>query len=336
MTSSQPTYFLEEAQLTERTLDIALFDFGEKYAGRTLSASDIHVLFGAGIIMDEGLVARYLVLIGWWTVFFPWDWEAALHFSTVDLLWFMLKHVTTPGFDQSKQHVTPFRMGMASLAMTKWDRLKDLCAKYGVLAGDDWPSSRPATHGEQYAFLRKVRQAMYSCMILCIPLWTAWLTGGYLRDEELGQLFESLGGVVTERTLGRLNAVQSLTREDIYYVDLSQWTVALGGSEAAALIPVICGVLFGRVVQVPVFGRTVAALYEDLALAIKGQTVPRRIYPLRWYFKTIVWAYNNFPEMNELYSFRESIQPFPLNHGRRVLLSAMFLRGRTQELDADS
>jgi len=25
--------------------------------------------------MEEGVEARYLVLIGWWTVFFPWDWE---------------------------------------------------------------------------------------------------------------------------------------------------------------------------------------------------------------------------------------------------------------------
>ena len=57
----------EEAQLGNRTMDIALFDFGEKHVGRTLSTSDIHVLFGRGIILDEGVEARYLVLIGWWT-----------------------------------------------------------------------------------------------------------------------------------------------------------------------------------------------------------------------------------------------------------------------------
>ena len=45
-------------------------------------------------------------------MFFPWDWEAVIHFPPVDLLWFLLKHVTAPGFDQSKQHVTPFRVGM--------------------------------------------------------------------------------------------------------------------------------------------------------------------------------------------------------------------------------
>jgi len=44
----------EEARLGDRTLDFALFDFGEKLVGRALSASDIHVLFGRGIIMDEG------------------------------------------------------------------------------------------------------------------------------------------------------------------------------------------------------------------------------------------------------------------------------------------
>jgi hypothetical protein len=107
-------------------------------------------------------------------------------------------------------------------------------------------------------------QAMYACMTFpCIPVWTAWLQGGSFGDEDLGHLFESLGGVVTERTLGRLHAVQSLAREDRYYVDLGQWTVALGGLEAVALIPVICGILFGREVQVPMSGITVAALYSN-------------------------------------------------------------------------
>jgi hypothetical protein len=94
--------------------------------------------------------------------------------------------------------------------------------------------------------------------------------------------------------------VQLLAREDIYYVDLGQWTVALRGAEAVALIPVICGVLFGREVQVPLSSLTVAALYEELAMAIKEQSVPRRIFPLRWSFQTIVGAYNNFPEMDAL------------------------------------
>ena len=93
------------------------------------------------------------------------------------------------------------------------------------------------------------RQPMGRGTFPCIPVWTAWLTGGYLGDEDLHKLFESLGGVVTERTLGRLNAVQLLAREDIYYMDLGQWTVALGETEAVALIPVICGILFGREVH---------------------------------------------------------------------------------------
>ena len=150
----------EEAQLGDRTMDIALFDFGEKHVDRTLSASDVHVLFGRGIILDEGVEARYLVLIGWWTG--PWDWEAVLHFSPVDLMWFMLKHIMAPGFDQARQQVSPFRMGMAALARTPWDQLSGLCTRYGVLAGYDWPPSRPTTHGERYAILRKVRQAMYA------------------------------------------------------------------------------------------------------------------------------------------------------------------------------
>ncbi len=43
----------------------------------------------------------------------------------VDLLWFLLKHISAPGFDQSPQPVSPFRMGMASLARTPWDQLLD-------------------------------------------------------------------------------------------------------------------------------------------------------------------------------------------------------------------
>ena len=56
------------------------------------------------------------------------------------------------------------------------------------------------------------------------------------------------------------------------------------------LIPVICGILFGPEVLVPLSGLTVAALYEELAKAIKEQSVPRQIFPLRWSFKTIVRA----------------------------------------------
>jgi len=96
---SSSFFLFEEAQLGDRTMDIALFDCGEEHVGRTLSASDVHVLFGRGIIMEEGVDARCLVLIGWWMVFFPWDWEAVLHFPPVELMWFLLKHVTASGFD---------------------------------------------------------------------------------------------------------------------------------------------------------------------------------------------------------------------------------------------
>ena len=117
---------------------------------------------------------------------------------------------------------------MAALARTPWDQLAGLCKRFGVLAGYDWPPSRPTTHGERYAILRKVRQAMYACMH---PSVDSLVNGGYLGDEDLDKLFESLGGVVTERTLGRLNAVQLLAQEDLYYVDLGQWAVALGPSD---------------------------------------------------------------------------------------------------------
>jgi len=39
----------------------------------------------------------------------------------------------------------------------------------------------------------------------------------------------------------------------------------------------------------------------------------------------VVSVYNNFPALEGLYSFRESIQPFSLGNARRVLLSWLFL-----------
>jgi hypothetical protein len=89
-------------------------------------------------------------------------------------MWFLLKHVTAPGFDQARQHVTPFRMGMASLAMTSWDQLAGLCTRYGVLVGYDW---------------RAVRQNDFPVY----PSVDSLVDGGEGYHEDLGRLFEGLG-----------------------------------------------------------------------------------------------------------------------------------------------
>jgi len=43
-------------------------------------------------------------------------------------------------------------------------------------------------------------------------------------------------------------------------------------------------------------------------MAIREQLAPRRMYPLQWSFKTIIDAYNNFPEMDELYSLVPTVR----------------------------
>ena len=42
-------------------------------------------------------------------------------------------------------------------------------------------------------------------------------------------------------------------------------------------------------------------------MAIQGVQVPRAITPLSWTFRDIIAAFNNFPALNELYSFRDAI-----------------------------
>ena len=69
----------------------------------------------------------------------------------------------------------------------------------------------------------------------------------------------------------------------------------------------------------------VGDLYEELRMAIRRQSFPRYIYPLTWTFGTIVSGYNTHPEFNELYDFEVAVRQGSLNHGRRVLLSIMYL-----------
>ena len=64
--------------------------------------------------------------------------------------------------------------------------------------------------------------------------------------------------------------------------------------------------------------------------------MPRAITPLSWTFRDIIAAFNNFPALNELYSFRDAIGPFPLGNARRVLLSGMYLTLKDVDVDVAS
>lgn len=147
-----------------------------------------------------------------------------------------------------------------------------------------------------------------------------------MDDIDLLLIFTGIGGLVTENTLTILHAVHTLGCRDLYFVDVTHWRQALGGMTAAVLIPI----------SIPLSGAVDMDLYGELVKAIHGMSVPRMISPLNWSFRDIVAAYNNIPELDELYSFRESIVPFPLGNGRRVLLSALYLLIRGASIDTTS
>ena len=100
--------------------------------------------------------------------------------------------------------------------------------------------------------------------------------------------------------------------DDLFFVE------TLEGMDAVILIPLLFAVLYGYEVPESLSSMTGATLQPI-------QPIPSRIAPLTWTFGHIISAFNTFPALESLYSFRESIQPFSLGHARRVLLSSLFL-----------
>ena len=274
----------------------------------------------------------------------------------MELAWFLLKHVAVHGTVGQQPAFSPFRSGIASLAWKSWAQLGRYFNDHGileetrfgpgVLTGCPWPIL--ATSGrERYAQYREFRQALFaSATPPGIPGWRAWLynrpssqdksSRGYLNDEDLLLSFVGIGGSVTEHTVTVLHAVHSLGRKELYFVDVSLWRQALGGLKARLMIPIICIVLYGYEISLPLSGVVEDDLYGELALAIRGVQVPRAITPLSWTFRDIIAAFNNFPALNELYSFRDAIGPFPLGNARRVLLSGMYLTLQDVAVDVAS
>ena len=98
----------------------------------------------------------------------------------------------------------------------------------------------------------------------------------------------------------------------------------------------VCQVFYTYNVQVCLSGVTVAYLYQELGSAIRLQQVPTKFWPLTWTRSTIVSGYNAHPEFNDLYDFQAAVSHGSLNHGRRVLLSILYLLADTSRVGANT
>jgi hypothetical protein len=80
-------------------------------------------------------------VVGWWTVFFPLDWAAVLHYAPYELLWFLLQLICSPEFQLPRRGFSPFRWSMTSLAMQSWEDVARQYREYGILevSGYEWP-----------------------------------------------------------------------------------------------------------------------------------------------------------------------------------------------------
>ena len=130
--------------------------------------------------------------------------------------------------------------------------------------------------------------------------------------------------------------VRALGNRNRYFVDVRQWKEVLNGVDGAAIIPVVCQVFYTYNVQVCLSGVTVAYLYQELGSAIRLQQVPTKFWPLTWTRSTIVSGYNAHPEFNDLYDFQAVVSHGSLNHGRRVLLSILYLLADTSRVGANT
>jgi len=140
-------------------------------------------------------------------------------------------------FDFGERHVGRIgcslyvRTGMTSLAMTPWDQLVGLFAKYGALTGYDLPS-RPTT--VDVSSVRSDRR--------CTPALRS-------RASQFGRL-----GCRRGDTSGTRTWVDYWSSLDGLLEDRKPWQFR----------------------------------YEELTTVIQEQMVSRLIYPLQWFFKTIV------------------------------------------------
>ena len=115
------TYFEEEGPGS--ALDVALFNWGERHVGRTVTAMELLTMLAPGNVRSNGLKTQVLEVVSWWTIFFPLDWAAVLYYAPYELLWFMLKVVCAPEFHRPRRNFSPFSWSLTSLAMLPWEDL---------------------------------------------------------------------------------------------------------------------------------------------------------------------------------------------------------------------
>ncbi len=248
--------------------DKALCEFGAGRQGLVLQNQDLERLFLPAVQGRTDRTAQMVALAGWWSIYFPWDIEAFLHYRPVELVWLLLKHINSPSRVARPQPLSPLRFSIASLAMLPWADLIHWCDEFGVL--DEYPQEggvirgfhwmpEPTSVSERYNALRKVRSACYANVTFpCMPLYAKWfgrgtfeitLAGndsygspGYLCSDDLRVLLECSVGITldTAAAAETLMGIRALGGRNLYFVEVAQWQKALGGEESAALIPVIC------------------------------------------------------------------------------------------------
>lgn len=107
-------------------------------------------------------------MVGWWSLIYSNDWQAVLHYSPVELAWFLLKHVIACGPIGQR---TRFNPCITALAKESWVRLGRYFNDHGILEDRDfdpgaltsfqWPTL-PTTGRERYHQYRELRQALYA------------------------------------------------------------------------------------------------------------------------------------------------------------------------------
>ena len=97
--------------------DKALCGFGTGRQGLVLQNQDLEGLFLPAVRGRTDRTAQMVALAGWWSIYFPWDIEAFLHYRPVELVWFLLKHINSPSRVAQPKPLSPLRFSIVSLAM---------------------------------------------------------------------------------------------------------------------------------------------------------------------------------------------------------------------------
>ena len=165
-------------------------------------------------------------------------------------------------------------MGIASLAKESWAQLGRYLNDHGIMevdrfsmasSGDDWLGTVCA-----------VSRDPPGTVCLGYFSWHPWVARLVVQST-------IVSGQNLPRVLGRRGYPshacwhwRARTRRrcymwymlDLYFVELAQWRKSLGGMEASLLIPILCIILYGYEVSLPLSGVVDEDLYVTLALAI--------------------------------------------------------------------